>query len=260
MTEAQTLVLPVATEAVAEAVTGTKPEIPLQETPEFRKAVEEAVVSMVPALVAQLSAARGEPASGDQAFAEKLAMAISELSDQGTGRKRVAPEIIEQRAKARTRMAELIVEARAAGLAPTYQLVNKVYLDEVLVDPIYMDPATKAARPVEIDWPGVPNQAMSPVNDVAKGIHAAFMESIGSVVSAAGVSHALPGPDRLGVTPNGLVVRNGAVQQRREIGSLGTQPSGGEGLRLHHKEAAPTVHKEIRVLGTVAAPARVGAA
>lgn len=240
------------TETQTAPETTSTPEVPLVETPEFKAALQEAVAQIVPDLLAQLSAARGAPASGDAAFADQIAMAIAQLTDQGTGRKRVAPEIIAQRARARERMTKLIVEARANGLVPTYQLRNKVYLDEVLVDPVYVDPATKSVTPVQIDWPGVPSEAMAPVNDVARSIHGAFMESIGSVETG------IP-EDRLGVTAGGLVVKNGAVQPRRELGSLdGQPPSGGEGLRLRHKELAPAQHKTINVLGTVAAPARVG--
>lgn len=234
------------------------PATPIQELPEFKAAVQEAVLAMVPALLTQLGEARGEApdtakSNDDKAFAEKLAMAISELTDQGTGRKRVAPEIIEARSKARARMTALIIEARAAGLVPSYQLRNKVYLDEVLVDPVWVD-ANRQAQPTVIDWPGVPNEAMSPANDVAEGIYAAFSESIGSVAP----EHRIP-EERLGITPNGLVVRNGAVQAKRDIGNIVNSGAPiGEGLRLKHKEAGPTQHKEIRVLGSVAAPARVG--
>lgn len=231
----------------------------VQDTPEFKEAVQSAVLAMVPTLLGEIQAARGgapensEKATDDKAFAERLAMAISELTDQGTGRKRVAPEIIESRAKARTRMTTLIIQARANGIVPSYQLRNKVYLDEVLVDPVWVD-ANRQAQPTVIDWPGVPNEAMVPTNDAAKGIYEAFAESIGSVAP----EHRLP-EDKLGVTPNGLVVRNGAVQARREVGTIldgGVRE--GEGLRLHHKAEGPTKHKEIRVLGSVAQPARVG--
>jgi len=152
-------------------------------------------------------------------------------------------------------MLDLLVSARAEGRVASYELRNKVYLDEVLVDPIYMGP-DKAPHPTQIDWPGVPNEAMVPINDTARDIHAAFIESIGSVVKLEGISD-----EKLGVTPGGLVVKGGAVQQRRELGNMGPQPDPqAEGLRLRHKDNAPGNHKTIRVLGTVAAPARVGVA
>lgn len=232
-----------------------------KEQAEFDAKVEERVLSLVPTLVAQMQAARGDtPAasieqpsvanSSDMAFAEKLAMAISQLTDQGTGRRRVAPEIIEQRAKAREKMGHLIIKARAEGLMPSYKLRNKVYLDEVLVDPVYMDAATKTPKPTEIDWPGVPNEAMVPVNDSAKEIYAAFMEAIGSVVKV--VSE-----DTFGVTVNGLVVKNGAVQPRRALPS-GDHQATSQGLNIKHKQNVPVEQREVRVLGTVAPPARMG--
>jgi hypothetical protein len=232
---------------------------PITETPEFHKAVADAVAKAIPDIVAHLSAIRGAPAGDDKAFAEGLAMAIAALTDQGTGRKRVAPEIVEQRSKARTRMAELLIAAKAENRIPSYRLTNKVYLDEVLVDPIYIDPASKSQKPTEIDWPGVPSEAMIPINDVAREIHAAFCLSIGSVAK----EH-LIAEKPFAVTANGLVVKSGGLALR-PASVLGMNPEAqqqatGEGLRIKGRGTGiPGEHKEVRVLGTVAAPARVGA-
>jgi alpha-galactosidase len=45
-------------------------------------------------------------------FARAIAASTAEMADQGTNRKRVAPEILEARAKAQTRMSDLLDKAR----------------------------------------------------------------------------------------------------------------------------------------------------
>lgn len=238
----------------AEQVPNSKENYPVFERDaDFQNAVNEAVARAIPGIVAQLSKARGTADRDDSTFAEGLAMAIAQLTDQGTGRKRVAPEIVEARAKARERMTGLIVEARAAGEIPSYQLRNKVYLDEVLVDPLYVDPATKNQKPTEIDWPGVPNEAMIPINDTAKEIHKAFIESIGSIAP----EHQVAGKP-FAVTAGGLVVKGGSSALRQVTAFREHENVASEGLRIRGREA-PGKHKEIRVLGTVHEPARVGA-
>ena len=179
-------------------------------------------------------------------FTRALAMAIAELSDQGTNRKRVAPEVLVGREQARERMLSLIVEARTLGETPVYTLRHKVYLDEVLVDPIWVD-GSHVQRPTEIGWGGIPNNAMRPVNDIATRIYEAFCESIGSSVSEARQD----GPMR--VTAGGLTIM-GRPQQQREAGHVGRGQSGG-GLQIRGRSPVGAV-KETRVLGTIAAPAR----
>ena len=83
----------------------------MTETAEFKAAVQAAVAAALPDILAQIkgsAAAEG----GDEGFARALAMEIAQLSDQGTGRKRVAPEVIAARDAARKRMVTLIAEAQ----------------------------------------------------------------------------------------------------------------------------------------------------
>ena len=188
--------------------------------------------------------------SGDQLTANSLAIAIAQLSDQGTGKgKRVAPEVLAAREAAHERMLALIAEARENGEKPIYKLINKVYLDEVLVDPIWVG-SDHVQRPTEIGWRGIPNQAMRPVNDAAKRIFGAFNESIGG---------AMGNEAPLRVTAGGLVVmrrQNGAMQEALHVGNQrGSAPEYGEGLRLHGR-GMPGAIVETRVLGTLAQPAR----
>jgi hypothetical protein len=220
-------------------------------TPEFAAAVAEASAKAVAEILAKMQPAGQAATAGDQNFAEMLAMSIAQLTDQGTGRKRLAPEVLRARAEARDRMQELIIAARRDGVVPRYTLVAKVYLDEILVEPKWID-SQHIAQDTVIEWPGVPSEAMRPANDVAQGIYDAFMDSIGSTTAVA--------PEQpMHVTAGGLVV-HGRGQLRR-----GQQPAGqprglgaqdvGEGLRIPHK-GAPGQYKPVNVLGSVAPPAR----
>lgn len=226
---------------------------------DFNKAVAEAVAKatagMREDILEQLQAARGPaPAAiaGDKAFADALAMAIAGLTDQGTSRKRVAPHVLQQRTDAAARMMKLIVAARAQGLEPTYELRNKCYLDEVMVEPIWIDPASKEQRATVIIWGAVPNEVMVPVNEIAKEIHAAFKDSIGNVDDAP------IQPAILGVTAGGLVIKSGS-KAVRSITAFNDKPQDKQvtegGLKIPHRDK-PGQFVEKRILGTVAPPAR----
>lgn len=236
-----------------------KVAVPIHETDEFKAAVAAAASKAAADILATLQTAQGaQPRQGDESFAEKLGLAIAQLSSQGVGRaKPVDPALLAERERARKTMTDLIVKARMDGETPIYELRNKVYLDEVLVDPVGIDPATKEQRPTRIDWPGVPNEAMAPVNEVAQGIHKAFSESIGTVVieHSKHIKH-----QQMGVTAGGLVV-HGAGHALRPMQVGNGQPTNEttEGLRVHGRGGRGGKQKEINVLGTVASPARVGA-
>lgn len=232
---------------------------PIHETDEFKAAVAAAASKVAADILATMQTAQhGQTRPGDATFAEGLALAIAQLSNQGVGRaKTVDPAVLKARDDARKVMTELIVNARASGETPSYELRNKIYFDEVMVDPIYIDPVSKEQRPTVIDWPGVPNEAMSPANDVARGIHKAFLDSIG--VAPINQSKFIR-PEVFGVTANGLVVHGaGHALRPMQVGNerAGSQPSG-EGLKVHGRNSPTQRTKEINVLGTVASPARVG--
>jgi hypothetical protein len=134
----------------------------------------------------------------------------------------------------------------------------KTLLDNQVVQPFWVD-SMHIAQPTEIDWPGVPNDAMAPLNDVAREIFAAYLASIGSKpqsVSASGAIIDVPNPmdDGYGVTANGLVVRGGAIPRSNRPQEVAPN-TGEEGLGLHHKnKAGRTV--DVRVLGTLQPPAQ----
>jgi len=155
---------------------------------------------------------------------QQLALAISELTTQGTGKVRVAPEVLMQREKARKRMIDLIITARAEKKTPSYQLRNKIFINERLIEPFWINSAHQS-MPTEIDFWGVPNDAMVPINETAKEIFQAFKDSVGVVHGVKGVESGLPSDDTLGITRGGLVVRNSAVSQTMAMKQTPERPS-----------------------------------
>lgn len=230
------------------------PAIDVTQTPEFQRVLNAAVSKAVAGIRDELAAARAQAGSsstdeqGDMRLARTLALAIAEISDQGTSRKRVAPEVLAKREQSGEEMKKLILAARANGLTPTYKLISKVYLDEMLVEPLFIDSDHKA-KPVEIEWPGVPNEAMKPSNEVAATIFAAYKGWIGSTVT--------PVPDPIhSVTAGGLVIKG--QLWGRELRQTGEGEHAGEGLKVRGR-GGRTVGEPINILGTVAPPARQGA-
>lgn len=221
------------------------------DTPEFKGAIEKVKQEAAKAVTAALETARisagSSPQEGDTNWAETFAMAIAKLTDQGTGRQHVAPEILRSREIARARMAELIIAARAEGKVPSYRLTSKVLLDNQLVDPFWID-RNHIAQPTEIDWPGVPNEAMQPLNQVAEDIFAAFMNSIGSVSKLQ--QDALTAD--LSVTAGGLTVRGNL--NKRSVKEIVHEESE-KGLVLRHKDQ-PGRYKSVNILGSIANPAQ----
>ena len=260
----------------------------MTQSPEFKEAVAAEVAASVSAALAKMmpqgaNAATTAPDFSGQtnirSFAEEFAMAIGALTDQGTGRARVAPEVMRMRHEAKDKMIALIIEARAEGKVPTYQLRNKIEANQRIIEPFWVSSDHKT-HPTEIDYWGVPNEAMVPISDPAKAIFKAFKDSIGSVVAGKGLhGHSLPNMETLGVTPKGMVVRNSAVTAavaRAVPDGMAHAPLAGDGpmksayeseapqvagqpafeeMRIHH-ESEKGRYRDINVLGTIAQPAR----
>lgn len=220
------------------------------ETPEFKAAVAKAVAEAMPSLMAAISTAKGgAPAtSGDQSFAEGLALAIANISNQGIGKKTIVPpQVLKQREEARERMMNLLVEAHARGEVPSYTLTKKVYLNEVLIEPQAQDAATKALVDQHVYWPNVPNEFMIPADPLAKEIHTAFLESIAG-------GPASPAQKQSNFYVSGKVVIDGRkkAEMVSETHTVSPVPS------FADPRMPPGAIKDIPVFGTIAAPVRVG--
>ena len=172
----------------------------IMERDDFKSAVAKAVAEVLK----QARAEEGTQGSAsDPTWMRALAMEISQLTDQGTGRKRVAPEIIRSRQVSRELMVKLIAKARAAGRTATYRVRAKTLLADRVVEPYWID-NLHTAQPTIIDWDGIPNEAMVPENKTAKEIYEAYKGWIGST------ERVVP-EDSLAITPGGLVVHGGAA-------------------------------------------------
>lgn len=234
-------------------------------SPEFRSAVDAAVQNLLPELMARLAVPQGAAGSppGEAADAKGvlsgLALQLAQLTGQGEGRVYVAPEIVDARHKAMEKMTDLILELHARGEIPAYTLRNKVFLNlgprkgEMLIDPFYRD-NEKILQPQEIDWPGVPNLAMEPLNEAARRVFGLFCEAVGHQGAA-------QGPDRLwGLSQEGVILRGGpavlAADRDRQLGEPGLSdnpemPAAG----IRRKDKAPT--RKVQVLGSLTAPVEV---
>lgn len=253
--------------AEANKTAAPSPGVPFTETPEFKAAVAAAVAVAVPEVAARAVAElakHGAPVGAGidpdaTGLMEKLALAIAEISDQGTKRKRVAPEILAARARAAEKAEALILECRTmikqadetgdramkAAWSPEYKVIAKIYFNERFIEPWRRDQATKQAVPNEIVWTGMPNEALRPINDIAKRIFALFKESIGSSDKIASIDSR-----PVWLTARGLVVKGDAPARMQVAGNAGF--ADGLEVKLPNDPTAPEVH----VLGTIAPPAR----
>jgi hypothetical protein len=225
-----------------------EPSNELSEHPEFQAAVKEAAAKAVAELMAQ------ERGNDDPSWMRALAMEISQLTDQGTGRKRVAPEILRSRAESHDRMVKLIIEAREKKRTATYKVRAKTLLADRVVEPFWID-NMHTAQPTLIDWDGIPNEAMVPENKTARTIYEAYQGWLGST------TRVVP-EDDLAITPGGLVVHGGAASisgGKRRVSTPEAPQSGAPstdgGLNIHHKNE-PGRYVEKRILGSIATPAR----
>lgn len=235
-------------------------------SPEFKAAVDAAAAAATQRVLEGLALARNSNPDGDttalEGFAKGLALSFAELADQGSNRKRVAPEIVARREAARSRMFDLLIRGNANGwpVKPEYRVVSETYLNEQLVKPYRSDPATKKVEPVEIFWTGAPNECMRPLNEPAREIYEEYMLSIGgpTVVAKNSKGETLATDGRaVTVTPGGLIIK-GQESARRTVSNLADSNNANPfndslGMKGFHNDPRAT---EVHVLGTVAPPAK----
>jgi hypothetical protein len=209
------------------------PVVALQ-SPEVQKVIAEAVAK----------ATAEQP--DDMSTMRKLALAIGEVADQGSNRKRISPEVMERRRLARDLMEELILNCRAQDIVPEYELSRAVYLSEELVPPTYTD-RDHILRHTKIEWAGVPSEGMTPTNDAAKKIFTAFMDSIGGATPL--VNRPIEkSADR---SSSGLkVLHRSDVNEAPQV----AKPRNAGVTKLGRRQSGDVI--ETHVLGTNAEPAR----
>jgi hypothetical protein len=190
-------------------------------------------------------------------LADQIALSIAELSDQGTNRKRVAPEILASRAKAYEKLIKQLSEARdradvaldagdkveAARWLPEYRVAAKTYLTDRIVEP-WRRGANNELVPTEIIWRGIPNNSLRPINAIAIALFSTFQAWVGT-------EGLLRAEDSF-MTPGGVVIKGEAPAGSRLAVSDEQRPSD---LEIMADPSDPTA-THIRVLGTIAEPAR----
>lgn len=238
------------------------------QTPEAQKAIAEAVASAV----AKQSGGAMLGEETRKLFSD-MALAIADMSHQGSGRVRpVAPEVMGQRLEAAHKMHELIAEVgrhlkRAKDSddselmkkwMPRYQVVAKIFFNETFIEPY-----TKAPRPGDppipsiITWSGPPNDALVPLNDIAKKIKALFKESVGTAAKLEPISgpnggQVAPDKRQYWMTFEGRVVQGSPPPRARVLDALSDDPD----YKPQNDPTAPFVN----ILGTVhpATPQKAG--
>ena len=245
--------------------------IPLTETPEFRRAVEQATAQAVAAAMAQLAEHGAPKGAGTDPDAtgllRGLAMSIAEITDQGIGQqKRVDPRVIEQRETAKGRMDNLLREvherlaqakqsgdaAMQAEWTPEYRVIGKIYLNERLIEP-FRKQADNQIVPNEIYWTGPPNDLMRPINGIAQRIYEQYRGWVGNPERVKGAD-----TRPVWITAKGLVVKGDPPARATVAPDVEFKDalSVKDGVKMGDDPNATTIN----VLGTVAAPARVNQA
>lgn len=218
---------------------------------EIEAGVQARLDTLMPSIVAKIEAARGGPVGpADTTWAAVLGTQIAELAHQNTGApKPVSPEVIKQRRVQTEKMLDLIVRYREEGSAPLYRVRSKCYFAETLIEPQWQHPTTKEMMDQEIEWPGVPNDSLYPLNEPAKRVMEAYLASIDSVLREE------DDPDKAATFVHD---RSGLVVKARPFGVKGTSEAVlPDGLKIHGAGGRGRL-AERRVLGTVAPPIRIG--
>ena len=239
------------------------------QTPEAQKAIAEAVAS---AVAKQAPSGMALSSDSRQLFSE-MALAIAEMGNQGSGRVRpVAPEVMAQRQEASRKLHALLAEvgghlkrakdsddaALMTKWMPRYQVVAKIFFNETFVEPY-----TKAPRPGDppipsiITWSGPPNDALVPLNDIAKKLKQLFKESVGTAqklepISGPNGGQVAPDKRQYWMTFEGRVVQGSPPPRARVLDALSDDPD----YKPQNDPTAPFVN----ILGTVhpATPQKAG--
>lgn len=242
-------------------------QVSYTETDEFKLAVaakaKEVVADLLPgAVAAALASAGGAPAAGGdiKALASEIAAAIKRITKERNPYPiELEPDEHARREKAMAEMFDLLNAHQKMGILPQYRVRDKVYLAHQFIEPFRFLGGGRVEA-TKISWAGPPNLALYPIDEHAKKVFALFLVGIGH-------SGPLPASEPKWVTPEGLIINggqsgaNGSVTAQ-ERWALPTDQMLGEGLdplesSLPAGEIDPRAGL-VRVLGTVAEPARQG--
>lgn len=238
------------------------------DAPAFKAAVADAVAKQTADLAAQMAELKAmlqNPAAsqaspqitlneGLKAAFEHMGMTLADISAQGVGvQKPIPPEVIRAREEARGLMIERIIRAKRDKEIARYRVNAVIQADfgragQALVQPFWED-RDKVKQPTEIDWPGIPNSALVPLNEVAKEIMALYRDSVGNMgrVSAA--------EELKAIGPAFVHGAGGLIKKRDAPGQFDLEPEEG-GVKVHNRGGRGATRR-VNVLGTIAEPAEI---
>ena len=189
------------TESVKQMTETAETKLDVTETPEFKAAIEKErslfraeMDAFKSAALDEFRKASGQSPNVDMASViSTLALEIGKVSDQGTDRKRVAPEELVAREKAWNAMGDLLTAAQAKPQKewPRYKLIAKIQMLDRVIDPQQrLD--DNSYGDTEILHCGIPNTAMRPINEAAKEIFRHFVRALGGSKEANQVAPVQP--------------------------------------------------------------------
>jgi hypothetical protein len=248
---------------------------PVEESPEFQMAVSAAVAKATAGirdeLLGQMKSIIGQPVTpaegGAVEIANQIALAVSQMADQGSGRKRVPVEVLAAREAGRKDMEALLLAARdlPKNEKPRYRLIAAGWFKDRLVQPFTIDKRSGEQIPTEVVYMAIPGEHMKPINKSAKAIYAAYQRSISN---NAGTEVPLD-VKSVWVTDNGVVITGTATATARAHGRVidpmaefedeapeVTEPSLNEDPDFGIVNQYDPRAKDVHVLGTIASPAQ----
>lgn len=225
------------------------PELSLTDSIAFKAAVAESVRAILAAEMAGMKALSNPSEMSDlQGLMKGLATNIAAMSTQGTGQMApVPPDVLAARESARIRMYALLNAAHAKGDMPDYQLTEKIYIGGQVVEPVWLDNVMKVQKPTNIEFYGEPNKCMIPLNECAKEIHKAYLESVNDARDEAPRMKA----NWAVINGQGVKIHNGASQQAvMEDGGFGPTREDTTKFRISSK-SNDAMTSQRNVLGTI---------
>ena len=192
--------------------------------------------------------------AGLRSIMENLGMTLADISAQGIGvQKPIPPEVIRAREEAHKRMIARIKLAKRNGETPRYRVLATLQADfgrsgQALVQPFWVD-SDKIRQPTEVEWPGVPNNALEPLNEVAKEIKTHFKDSIGNMGR-------LTSAEELKDIGGAKVHGGPEMKAKRDTPMPFDVAPTDEGVRVLNRGARGQ-SRRVNILGSIAEPAEV---
>jgi|SRR5215813_4094565 hypothetical protein len=175
----------------------------LTDSVEFKDAVQFAVQEALAKSLAEMKAAQAQ--SEASLLAKAFAMEMARMVGPLNGQIYVDPEVLESREIARKKMAALIEEVKKGGEKPRYRIINKCFFGTKVLEPGVVSKGYNGSnsehkyKRKEISWEEVPNNALFPVNKIARDIYDEWKKSISMEMDPVGI-------EETWITENGITM------------------------------------------------------